>query len=745
MANINNKNVEPQIPRIVQNENTNDILKKNQNQENTDPSAATATTATTTTIVKDDHIVDIKINTNSITTGLTSKGPQHIKNRRSPKRYRVYNDDPLGSKLIVNATSKRRRIAKPATPVINSKLSNEGHSPSKKGQDMATTIREDGLRSVLEFGVWEGGRLVPALSKYCETVKTTQSTNFHNSGERAKLIVQLSAVQVTYLLAKMMPVSDVRQMTASHLEELYDRCWQYGPGQKRLVRMAVQIDPQSAARRTIVKWMSDVCSKMKWTIPSCYSAVACLDAYVTTTEHSLLLNNLPKIAAACLYYACQMQETAVDEAIIPIERFLNICPEVGTASEFVDNQVHLVDTLQGGGFSLKTPFDFTLIFLSRLQTSAGSMGVCLYRILLFRTFLPHIFEALHLANLYFYYCFGICQYIAVPHWVFAGLYHTITYLFLQNKSTLDLLLQLSGLSQSVVSVMTTSLKETAVKKLVRNILLDATHIACHHDDSPNVTTCTSIEHIAVIGSPASTTHTSNPNSESARRFIVDGDLSTEEFLGIEGLSENVKSLPRHHDECRLNSVVDQCLRKIGEITYNIFDCCCQVAVSPQSCGNTSTSTSKSKVYELPGSSVIGLRVLAQQQSRSNTVGRNKATPRITRNPNDNITIQCIRPQALWIHNHPGFLFDRDGSRLESKMRQEGQQTIRLCRQSKHLFSVMKDKETFGVTGKETDLIDEEPSTTLDEGSRRGSVLGQLSTSPKKGRTSVQAPIRRHGM
>jgi len=739
MANVNDENVEPISSRV----HYDTIDKAIKNVENKGSSALT--TITTTTVIKEDIKVEMKLNTSSGTAATVLTRPQHITNRRSPKRYR--NDDPLGSKLIINATSKRRRLAKPGTPVVSSKLSSDGQttseSPSRKGQDMASTIREDGLRSVFDFGVWESGRLIPALSKYCETVKTSQSASYHNSGERAKLVVQLSAVQVTYLLAKMMPVNDVRQMTSSHLEELYDRCWEYGPGQKRLARMAVQVDPQSAARRTLVKWMSDVCSKMKWTIPSCYSAVACLDAYVTSTEHSLSLNNLPKIAAACLYYACQMQETAVDEAIIPIDRFLNICPEVGTSSEFVDNQVHLVDTLQGGGFSLKTPFDFTLIFLSRLQTSAGNMGIGLYRILLFRTFLPHIFESLHLANLYFYYCFGVCQYISVPHWVFAGLNHTIMYLFLQNKSSVDLLLQLSGLSQSVVSVMTMSLKELAVKKLIRNILLEATHIACHHDDSPNIRRSTSFDNIPIMASPASTTHTSNPNSESARRLIVDGDLSTEEFLGIDGTSEGVKNLPEHHEECRLSPVMDQCLQNISDITATLFECCCQVALSPQSCVSTSTSN-KPKVYELPGSSVIGLRVIAQQQIRANSTGRSKPTPRI-RTPNDVITIQCIRPQALWIHNHPGYLFDRDGSRLETKMRQEGQQAIRQCRQSKLLFAVMKEKEPFGMDGKETDLLEDGPVASDIDESRRGSVLGQLATPPKKGRTSVQAPIRRQGM
>lgn len=82
-------------------------------------------------------------------------------------------------------------------------------------------------------------------------------------------------------------------------------------------------------RGAIVQWLSEACVVLGWSSTTFFVAVNALDAYVCRTRHCVQQQELGPVAAAALYYGANLLESGADDNIYSLDRFMQLCPEVG--------------------------------------------------------------------------------------------------------------------------------------------------------------------------------------------------------------------------------------------------------------------------------------------------------------------------------------------------------------------------------------------------------------------------------
>eukprot|EP00915_Cephaloidophora_sp_WS-2016_P003907 GHVH01005282.1.p1 GENE.GHVH01005282.1~~GHVH01005282.1.p1 ORF type:complete len:769 (+),score=65.64 GHVH01005282.1:395-2701(+) len=613
-------------------------------------------------------------------------------------------------------------------------------------------------RDIVEFThKSSAGFILPVLSNPDAIVKRSTVQELRQFGLSKHLL--LSSPQISHLICRIMPISNCLRSRPAHLVELY-RCIDLLGGRRaRCRRTDAQIDCMSATRRSMVMWMSDISHKMNWSTPSCYSAIETLDAYLTLAEHQIPLSSLSKLAATCLYYASHLQETTVDDKMPPVDRFLAICPEIGTTQEFIDHQVHLVDTLQGMNFSRKTPFDYTTLFLARMQCMSGLIGETLYMTILHQGFLPLILETMQIATLSFYYPCGVNRHLPAPVWVFCGLYHIILHLILESPAASDSWLLLCGLSLDVLVSLDNMERRRFVVNMVKATLLEATHLGC---DGHNCADGKINQSKATVRQANLTASDDDVESFLHHDFhCVEGKCDAE--------SDAAGRLDNRHgglSPCPISAVMETQLVEAAIITELVFVHAVEIArrstemtyISKDSRGDHPLS--RTGRFLLPENAILELQLVRLQKltmksdhiNNSRTSGRAHSSIRTSRynggsaishhavktTTSDLLTVNLLRPQVLWNHRHP----DRQLHELDLVLRKIAPQVLKRL----DLSSVLSDRFFRpSVSAPQTILSDRPPSATSAscDGGRRASVSNGL-MGPTKAykRASIQAPNRR---
>eukprot|EP01055_Gregarina_sp_Pseudo9_P005913 Gregarina_sp_Pseudo_9__5912@NODE_93_length_4340_cov_42_102767_g85_i0_p2_GENE_NODE_93_length_4340_cov_42_102767_g85_i0NODE_93_length_4340_cov_42_102767_g85_i0_p2_ORF_typecomplete_len297_score27_30Cyclin_N/PF00134_23/1e08_NODE_93_length_4340_cov_42_102767_g85_i013452235 len=131
-------------------------------------------------------------------------------------------------------------------------------------------------------------------------------------------------------------------------------------------------------RTAILKWMCDTCQASRWSPATFFTACHAFDCYVLKCTHTIAPSSLGPLSAACLYFGAHLRESSTDSNIMALDRFRNLCPEIGSAGKVRETEAHLLETLQGVSLGHRAPSDLIVVWLASLlnHNELGSKRVC---------------------------------------------------------------------------------------------------------------------------------------------------------------------------------------------------------------------------------------------------------------------------------------------------------------------------------------------------------------------------------